>query len=214
MKSRISKPLLSVDSVPIIAYSLKVLERHPLIAEIVVVANRLNRKAIERIVAGYGIRKVRAVVLGGARRRDSVRLGLEASSPQSELVLVHDAARPFITAEDISAVIRKAARTGAAIVAVPVRPTIKRVGPGGLVKETVERRQLWEAQTPQAFRRALIIKAHQLKTKAQATDDAYLVERLGVAVVAVKGSSHNIKVTTAEDLVLAEAIARFRRKEG
>lgn len=217
---RISKPLVKIDSKPLIAYSLVALDRHPCIKDIIVVANALNKKDILKIIKQYGAGKVRDVVPGGERRQDSVRNGLEAIDSRAGLVLIHDSARPFIGKTDISAVIKEAKKCGAAILGVPVRATIKKSSSlsahsfsgSPVVKETVSRDNLWEIQTPQVFKKGLISKAYKKYGRSPATDDSMLVEKMGIKVNLVTGSYANIKITTREDLILAEAIAKVFRK--
>jgi 2-C-methyl-D-erythritol 4-phosphate cytidylyltransferase len=143
------------------------------------------------------------VVDGGAERADSIQKALELVKPEIEFVAVHDAARPCIVDEWISEIFSVAAKTGAAIPAIPVGGTVKRVS-GGTIVETVPRDGLWEAQTPQVFRRELLLKAYAQRAGFKATDDAQLVERLGHKVSIVPGSPINLKITTREDLRLAE----------
>lgn len=148
------------------------------------------------------------IVAGGASRADSVAAALAALHPSCEIVLVHDAARPFVSAETIEAVISTAARGFAAVAALPVGDTIKRSEPHGLrVAETVERDGLWRAQTPQGFPRRMLETAYRAPRTAVTTDDAQLVEAAGFAAVLIPDQSTNIKVTTADDFRLAEALA-------
>ncbi|MGH7879845.1 MAG: IspD/TarI family cytidylyltransferase, partial [Candidatus Binataceae bacterium] len=143
-----------------------------------------------------------------AERQDSVRLALQLTSAEAKLVIVHDAARPFATIAMFNAALDKAAEVGAAIVALPLADTLKRVD-GETIRATIPRAGLWQAQTPQAFHRELLIRAHEwaLREGVVATDDADLVERMGAAVAIVSGSPRNFKVTTPDDLRLAEALA-------
>ncbi|MDD5566011.1 MAG: 2-C-methyl-D-erythritol 4-phosphate cytidylyltransferase [Candidatus Omnitrophica bacterium] len=201
------KLLDCVGAKPVIIYSLAALSAHPLIEEIVVVANRLNRNCIIEKLMQCRIPKVHAVVLGGRKRQDSAHNGLRAASGQADMVLFHDGARPFITRTMISSVIKSGVKTGAAIVAVPVKATIKAVR-GAVVKNTLKRNELWEVQTPQVFRVALLKEAYKRCKGREVTDDASLVERLGVKVAVVQGSYFNIKITTPEDMVMAQAIAK------
>jgi 2-C-methyl-D-erythritol 4-phosphate cytidylyltransferase len=152
------------------------------------------------------------VLAGGATRADSVALALERLDPACRIVLVHDAARPFVSEDTINAVIAAAETGSGAVAAVPVGDTLKRVDPSRMslpqVTETVDRRGLWRAQTPQGFPRALLEEAYAHRGEAaDATDDAQLVERLGRAVVVIPDHTTNIKVTTADDFILAEALA-------
>ena len=150
------------------------------------------------------------VVPGGENRVDSIRNGLVAVSPKVGYVAVHDAARPCVTEQEIAAVFSEAKKRGAALLAAPVVSTIKRVVEGQ-IEETVSRECLWEAQTPQVFRRDLIFEAYQQTIRDIPTDDAQLVERLGQPVFVVPTDSGNIKITTQSDLVLARFLVE---KEG
>lgn len=144
------------------------------------------------------------VVEGGAERADSVGKALARVKPEIEYVCVHDAARPLLASEWIDRVFEAAVRTGAAILAIPVAGTLKRVGANHLIEETVSRAGLWEAQTPQVFRRQILLDAYAKRGDFQATDEASLVERIGQEVTVVQGSPINLKITTQEDLRLAE----------
>jgi len=151
--------------------------------------------------------RVSRVVEGGARRQDSAAAGFRAVSTAAAVVLVHDAARPLVRVEDAVGVARAAAREGAALLAVPVTDTVKRGNGLGLVAETLSRDGLWWAQTPQAFRREVYAEAlaRAEADGVEATDDAALVERIGVPVRLMEGDGSNLKVTTAADLGAAEA---------
>jgi 2-C-methyl-D-erythritol 4-phosphate cytidylyltransferase len=144
------------------------------------------------------------VVEGGKERADSIERALARVKPELEYVAVHDAARPCLADQWIDKVFDAARKTGAAILAVPVSSTLKRVDAKGTITETVSREGLWEAQTPQVFRRQLLLDAYAQRGGFVATDDAQLVERLGHPVTVVQGSSLNLKITTQEDLRLAE----------
>ncbi len=144
------------------------------------------------------------VVHGGKERSDSVANALAKVKPEADFVCVHDAARPCLANEWIDKIFQAAERTGAAIFAIPVQGTLKRVGSEMTITETVSRAGLWEAQTPQVFRRDLLVEAYAKRGQFQATDDAQLVERLGKPVTIVPGSPINLKITTREDLRLAE----------
>ena len=147
------------------------------------------------------------VVEGGAERGDSVAAGLARVKPEAELVCVHDAARPCLADQWIDNVFAAAAKSGAAILAIPVVGTLKRVA-NNKIEETVARDGLWEAQTPQVFRRQLLLDAYAARGDLRATDDAQLVERIGHAVEIVRSSRVNMKITTHEDLRLAESALR------
>jgi len=144
------------------------------------------------------------VVEGGAERSDSVEKALAHVKPQADFICVHDAARPCLANEWVDKIFAAVQKTGAAIFAIPVAGTVKRVGSDQTIQETVSRRDLWEAQTPQVFRRELLLEAYARREGFQATDDAQLVERLGRPVTIVPGSPVNLKIATKEDLRLAE----------
>jgi 2-C-methyl-D-erythritol 4-phosphate cytidylyltransferase len=148
------------------------------------------------------------VVAGGKERADSVENALAKLKPEAEFIAVHDAARPCLADEWITKIFEAAERSGAAILGLPVSSTLKRVKDGSRVEATVPREGLWEAQTPQVFRRAILLEAYGRRDGFQATDDAQLVERLGKPVTIVRGSPANIKIGTKEDLRLAEAALR------
>lgn len=149
-------------------------------------------------------------VEGGAERGDSVRRALDAVPREADVVLIHDGARPLVTGAVVERVLDAAARGSGAIAAVPVADTLKRVADDGTVTDTVDRRDLWRAQTPQAFPRAMIMDAYRRAAEEAvlATDDAALVERYGGRVVVVEGDTRNLKLTRPYDLVLAELLLR------
>jgi 2-C-methyl-D-erythritol 4-phosphate cytidylyltransferase len=167
----------------------------------------------EEVVARYNIKGIIAVMAGGRERQDSVLAGLGAVPPDAEIVAVHDAVRPFVAAEMIREVLDEAAASSAAALGVPVKDTVKKVDGGGTVIGTVERKDLWLTQTPQAFHRAILNEAYQraYEDGVYATDDSSLVERIGVKVKMVRGSYENIKITTADDLYFARFLMQ---KEG
>ena len=215
MGQKTPKQFLTLGGLPLLVHSLRVLEAADTVAAIVLAVPQAEMDYCRReIVALYGFKKVQQVVAGGTERQDSVRLGLAAVGEDADIVLVHDAVRPFLTVSMIAQVVEAAAKHGAAIVAIPMRDTVKRVGAGGLIEETVDRKPLWLAQTPQAARRAVLQEAHR---KAQqdgfrGTDEAQLIERLGAPVAIVEGSTENIKVTRPEDLMIGEAILAGRTR--
>lgn len=153
------------------------------------------------------------IVVGGKERADSVENALALVRPEAEFVAVHDAARPLIVKSWIDAVFAAAVVHGAAIPAVPISSTIKRVGADSRITETVPRDHLWAAQTPQVFERRLLVDAYARRGDFQPTDEAQLVERIGVFPAIVDGSPFNLKITTAEDLRMAEALWDFLPKE-
>lgn len=208
------KQFLMLDGVPLMLHSLWVLERAPSVTEVVLVVPKQERtRALTEVVERYGLKKVLKVVAGGATRQESVHHGLNEVDEDVEIVVVHDAVRPFVTEDLIERSIKAARRHGGAIVAVPMKDTPKQAGPDRLIQRTLDRTELWLAQTPQTFRRALVVEAYRKAEieHIRATDDAALVERLGHKVGIVEGSWENIKITTPEDMILAEAILAAKK---
>jgi 2-C-methyl-D-erythritol 4-phosphate cytidylyltransferase len=213
MGQKTPKQFLTLGGLPLLVHSLRVLEAADAVAAIVLAVPKAEMDYCRsEIVSACKFKKVQAVVEGGEERQDSVGLGLDAVGAEADIVLVHDAVRPFLTTDMVARVIAAAGKHGAAIVAIPMRDTVKRVGADGLIDETVDRKPLWSAQTPQAARRAWLQEAHR-KAKQdgfRGTDEAQLIERLGHRVAIVEGSTENIKVTRPEDLMIAEAILASR----
>ena len=202
---KIFTPLLGL---PLIAHTVEALEAIPRVGEVVLVLTSHNVGLGQALAKERGWRKVASVCSGGARRQDSVRLGLERL-PECPWVAVHDGARPCIEPELFERGIEAARETGAAVAAVPAQDTIKVVSPQGLVESTPPRDTLWMVQTPQIFRYELLHQAHRA-CQETLTDDAAMVESLGHRVKVYMGSYSNLKVTTPEDLVLAEALLMRR----
>ena len=195
------KQYLPLAGRPLLWRTLASLVTSPLVQGIVLVIRPEDEDLATRVAADFS--KVRGLVPGGGARRDSVRAGLEATTESDGLILVHDAVRPFVSAALIERVIAAAAVSGAAIPALPVRETIKVVAEGRVV-ETPPRAGLWAAQTPQGFKRSLLLEAFsQSESGAPATDEAMLVEQLGHPVQVVEGEPGNLKITTPEDLAWA-----------
>lgn len=208
LNTPVSKPLVKIASKPLIIYSLELFNKHPDIDEIIVVTSAQNKAAITKTIRKYSSKKIKALCLGGRRRQDSVYEGIKAASPDSKWVLIHDCARPLVSSKLITAVIAAAKKTQAAILGVPVKATIKSIKNGGMVDRTLDRNNLWEVQTPQVFKKDLILKAYNRHIKEDFTDDASLVEKLGAGVKIVQGSYDNIKITTRIDLLFAELIVK------
>jgi 2-C-methyl-D-erythritol 4-phosphate cytidylyltransferase len=191
---------------PLLVRTLRVFDRHPGVDSLVVAGPPGEEASLAEALRGYGLGKLHAVVVGGATRQASVGEGLAAVPEGTELVLVHDAVRPFVSAASISAVIAVSKEEGAAALAIPVADTLRRGEPGGTFAETVPREDLWRMQTPQAFRLDLLREAHTRFRDAVGTDEVELVRRLGHPVRVVEGSPFNLKVTTPEDWAFAEAV--------
>lgn len=201
------KPFASLDNRAVWLHSAeKFLNRNDVAQTILVISPDDREYFMSKFGANVAILGVE-VVDGGAERADSIQKALEKVKPEIDLVAVHDAARPCLADEWISEIFAAAEKSGAAIPAIPVGGTLKRVS-GGAIVETVSREGLWEAQTPQVFRRELLMKAYAQRGGMAATDDAQLVERLGQKVTIVPGSAINLKITTREDLRLAEQALR------
>lgn len=200
----VPKAFVPLGGQPMIVHSARVLAAAGGVHGLVAVVPDERRQETETLLQGWP--KLRAVAAGGERRQDSVRAGLAALGAGFEgVVLVHDAARPLVDGALVEAVAAAARRTGAAVPVVPVPETVKRVG-GGLVRETVDRRDLATAQTPQGFRHAVLRRAYEraFADGVEVTDEAVAVERLGEPVEAVAGSPNNRKITGPEDLAWAE----------
>ncbi len=208
--SKIPKLFLSLGGKPVISFSLSVLNRHPKVSEIIVVASAESKKKLEEVIRKYRINKVQKIVLGGKERQDSVLSGLRSISRDADYVLIHDGARPFIDSDMVSRLCLAAKKTGASIAAVKVKNTIKEAR-NQVVVSTLRRDNLWEVQTPQVFRKEIILKAYGSMGHLEVTDDAMLVERIGIAVRVSQGSYSNIKITTPEDLITAGTILKKAR---
>jgi 2-C-methyl-D-erythritol 4-phosphate cytidylyltransferase len=197
----VDKTLAMLGGVPIVARTVEVFEHSPHIGFIVLMVSHENRNAVAELSSQRKWKKVIAVRLGGARRQDTVRLGLQALPPTAQWVMVHDGARPLVTGAVLNAGLAAAQQAGSAIAAVPVKDTIKSVD-GTRVRATLDRSSLVHVQTPQVFRRDLLERAHRDITD-DVTDDAAMVERLGIPVHTFPGSYANIKITTPDDLAIA-----------
>jgi 2-C-methyl-D-erythritol 4-phosphate cytidylyltransferase len=209
-----NKMLLDLLGMPIIVHTLLVFERDHQCGRIVLVFNENEWEQISGWIADYEITKVMAHVQGGKERQDSVYEGLKALKDigSDDIVLIHDGARPVIEQVDIHKVAEAAERSGAAILAVPVKDTIKQVQ-NNEVQKTIDRSSLWMVQTPQAFRLSVIMRAHETARQKQlaVTDDASMIESQGGKVTVVRGNYRNIKLTTPEDLFIAE---QFMKDKG
>jgi 2-C-methyl-D-erythritol 4-phosphate cytidylyltransferase len=209
MNIQVNKQYVDICGIPLLARTLGIFQNSKLIDEIVLIVNEEDFiYCKQEIVDKYNFTKVSSMVTGGNNRQDSVRNGLSEVSGDTDIVLIHDGARPFIKEYSIAESIKAAYEYGAASVAVPVKDTIKRADSSGFVQETLDRNELWLIQTPQAFKYSLILEAHKkaLEDGFYGTDDAVLAERLGHKLKLVMGSYDNIKITTIEDLLIAESI--------
>lgn len=211
MNRPVPKQFIHLRNKPIFIYTLEIFLDHPHVDAVVLVVPPAYLKKAEQLVKMFIREPVYAVVPGGERRQDSVFNGLAHLPQETGIILIQDGVRPFVTPNHITEVIEEAARHGAAVLGIPVSNTIKR-GFSGWVEETLNRDTLWEIQTPQGFNRKVLADAYEaaIRENITFTDDAALVERAGHRVRLVHGDSLNIKITSPEDLILAEAILNRR----
>lgn len=217
LKSHIAKQYLMLDQLPILVHTLKVFQASPEIDEIVLALPPEDLVHMrQELVEKYKLTKIVNIIAGGHERQDSVKNCLAAIADKCDLVIVHDAVRPFVTEALIVHVVGAAKETGAAIVGVKAKDTIKEVNAKHVIGSTIPRKNLWLAQTPQVFDFKLLKEAYALAYEENyyGTDDASLVERMGRDVTVVEGSSENIKITTKEDMLMADTIMKKRNKGG
>lgn len=209
----INKQLEKIGGVPVFVMSALKFERSELVEEIIIAAPGEEIPRYEKLAANYGVTKLRAVTAGGNTRAESVRAALEAVSPKSELIAVHDGARPLIETAEIERVIADAEKYGAAIAAVPATDTVKRVGANGFIEETPDRGRLYYAQTPQVFRRKLYLSClEKLGSRAEeVTDDSSVLELCGEYVKITEINCCNMKITRRDDLIAAAAVYDNRK---
>ena len=206
-----AKQFIALGGKPLLLHTLERFQQARLIDEICLVLPEVEREAFAVLLERHPIPKLRAIIAGGKERQDSVANGFRSLS-SCDVVVVHDGVRPFIAPELIDCCVETAAAEGGCVVGVPVKETTKEIAADGLVQRTVDRRNLWTIQTPQAFRYELFQRALARATEDHfhGTDEAMLVERIGGRVKVLTGSYDNIKVTTPEDLAVAETLlARF-----
>lgn len=213
MGSPVPKQYLEIGGIPLFLHPLQQLEKSPAVQGIILVVGCQEVAMAEEIVSSYSLHKLHRIVPGGKERSHSVYQGLKALPEDCSWVVVHDGVRPFFTLSLLEQVVNTAKACGAAIPGVPVKDTIKVCDENGMVVKTPPRHRLWAIQTPQAFRRDWLVEAYEqaMKSGITATDDAALVEELGKPVKVVQGHYENIKITTPEDLVLAELIWKRRQ---
>jgi len=191
---------------PILAHTLDQFEKSSLIHSILLVVGQEDMDyCLKEIVEKWQFRKISQIIPGGKQRQDSVKNGIDVLSKDTDIVVIHDGVRPFVTKEMIEDSIRSAIRFQAVVFAMPVKETIKMIQPDGTVLKTLDRESLWQIQTPQTFRADVIKEAYYKATEDgfNGTDDASLVERIGLKVHILPGTYTNIKITTPEDLILA-----------
>jgi 2-C-methyl-D-erythritol 4-phosphate cytidylyltransferase len=205
-----AKQFVELDGRPLIVTTLEKFQVCSAIDGIIVVVPPNDEDYCRgEVVERYNLTKVEKVIAGGKRRQDSVRLGVEASRGDYGLVLIHDGVRPLIPVELIDQIVAAARKHRAVITGLPAKETVKGVDRNGLVVKTYDRQQVWLVQTPQAFRYEDILMAHQRAVQEdweEATDDALLVEKMGIPVKVIEGSEDNIKVTTPHDLEMVRVL--------
>jgi len=215
LKAHVAKQYLFLDHMPVLVHTLKVFQKSKEIDNIILAVPPDDLVLVrQELIDNYGLTKVKTVVAGGKERQDSVRNCLEAINGKCNLVVIHDAVRPFVTQKLLRQVIAAAKITGAASAGVKVKDTIKETKKDNMVAATIPRRNLWLTQTPQAFKFELLKKAYNTAydEKFYGTDDASLVERIGKKVKMIEGSYENIKLTTREDILIADALMKKENK--
>ncbi len=209
MGADVRKPFIMIGEKPIFFYTLEKFYKLKRVKEIIFVVNQKDLNTVkEKWTDELKKYKVTKVIAGGKRRQDSIYNGLSLLNPDTKIILIHDAVRPLVYAEEIEAVIKSTEENGAAIVASPMKLTVKKADSSLKIRETVPRHDLWMAQTPQGFKRDLILNAYEKirDSNVEYTDDAEVLEKAGHTVKIVPGSYDNIKITTREDLKLAESL--------
>jgi len=213
MGKAVAKQFLPLGDMPMLAHTLLTIQRSSEIDEIIPILSEEDMEScLKNIIEAYHITKVRTLVVGGKERQDSVYNGLRKTDKDTAVIVVHDGVRPFVTTELLRECV-EAARKGESVAAgVPLKDTVKEVDDKGIVRQTLERSRIWAIQTPQAFPAKVLRKAYDAsyKKKEYGTDDATLVERMGGKIRVIMGSYDNIKITTPEDLILAEEILKRR----
>lgn len=213
MKADINKQFLLLEDKPIVAHTINQFEKNENIDEIVIVVKDEEVDYCKsEVIEKYNFKKIKAVVKGGSERQESVYNGLINCDNSTEIVLIHDGVRPFITLSEIDSLISETLINDACVTGVRVKDTIKVVDDSGMIIDSPDRSKLWAVHTPQCFSYNLILKAHQYAREKNilATDDSMLVEKLGREVKMIEGSYDNIKITTPEDLFVAENILKRR----
>lgn len=209
----ISKQLIEICDIPVVVHSAMAFELCKDVSEIIVVCREMEKETIEELMHKYSITKFKSAVIGGNSRFESCKCGFEYIGKDNNIVSIHDAARCLITPSEISSVIKVAADKGAAIAATRVTDTLKSVNENGYIDKTVDRRCMWQAQTPQIFLRSMLEVGLYSEHKGDVlpTDDSMFVELLGFKVYPVETGRQNIKITTKDDIIIAEAILSQRR---
>ena len=209
MNETVPKQYLDLGGQPILSHTIMALDACENIDDLIVVVPEKDIGYCRRtIISPLCLQKKFQLVPGGKKRRDSVYNGLKVLNNTTDIVLIHDGVRPFIKQEQVNSCIAGSISFGACIIGVPVGDTLKIVNQSGYIDDTLERSGIWTAQTPQAFRYDILLEAHETAKRKgyNVTDDATLVEKMGIHVKIIKGSKKNIKITTREDLELARTM--------
>ncbi|MFH1664323.1 MAG: 2-C-methyl-D-erythritol 4-phosphate cytidylyltransferase, partial [archaeon] len=214
MQSKVNKILLSLEEKPLIYHTIKVFEDSDSIDKVILVINKDDEQEIKNLIKKYNL-KIKNIVFGGEKRQDSVYNGIKAieNGDNDDIIVIHNAANPFVDNETVKNIIEEAKKHGAAVAALKSVDTLKEVNEENFVSKTLDRNKIWRMQTPQAMKYDLAVKAFDqaYKDNFYATDDVALIERLGEKVKIVETNKENIKITTPEDLVAAEKIIKGAR---
>ncbi|MCC7202932.1 MAG: 2-C-methyl-D-erythritol 4-phosphate cytidylyltransferase [Nitrospirae bacterium] len=216
MVHTVPKHFIRIENKPVLAHTLDVFEKCPEVHQVLVISRSGEEDyCLKEVVEKYGYKKVLKIVIGGDRRQDSVYSGIKELDEDTDIVVVHDGVRPFVSPGTLSEAVKLAMFADGVVTAVPVRDTIKDVGEDGIIRSTPDRSTLWNAQTPQVFKRRILEEAYlrAYNDKFSGTDESSLVERLGYRVKIMEGTPENIKITTKEDLLFAEVILMIQKKK-
>lgn len=214
MEKSVKKPYLMLGDKPILSHTIDRFEQNSVIDDIIVIVDEVDFTVCDEfVISPYRFRKIRELVAGGETRQVSVFNGIQALSDDVDFVVIHDGVRPFINDDIIFRCLEATEEYDASVAAVPVKETIKVANRDCFIEHTPERDLLWRVQTPQVFRYSLLLEAHNkaIKDGTSAPDDATLVEKLDHPVKLVMGSYENVKLTTPEDLLLAETLLNEQR---
>lgn len=213
MGTEISKQFLPLCGKEILAHTVEKFEKAEKIRDIILVTGEDSLQDVQDMTQEYGWEKIRSIVAGGKERQDSVWNGLQEVSADAEIVLIHDGVRPFVTEDILDVSMETALEMGGCVAGVPAKDTIKVCNSENIAVDTPDRSTLWQIQTPQTFRRELIMKAYEQAKEDGfvGTDDASLAEYSGYPVKVIMGSYRNIKITTKEDLLIGEAFLKEER---
>ena len=210
-----SKQFILIDGVPVIVRTLKAFEIAERIREVVIAARQEDIPQMYALIQDYEITKVKQIITGGETRQESVFHAIAQVDEQADFLAIHDGARPLIRPQEIDLAVSAAMEHGAAALGVPVKDTVKRVDADGKIVDTPDRSMLWAVQTPQVFSRALYLRAAEQagEDAAQLTDDCQLIEAINCKVYMTEGDYTNIKITTPEDIAIAEILLARQKEE-